>query len=207
MGTDGETRGKLLDSAKKEVLEKGYTKASLRKICADAGVTTGALYFFFKDKEALFSAIVEKPLLELCQLIQIHFSEDSEFAENSDFVHKEGDHDAIVSFLIHHLYANYEAFHLVLTKSQGSYYENFVDRIVEMTERHYLRIAEKMAAKANGMKVNHYMTHWLTHMHIDAFIHLLTHEPDEVNAHRQMKKIMDFLVNGFASLVLIPDEK
>ena len=50
MGTDHETEAKLLASAKSEFLEKGYAKASLRKICANAGMTTGALYFFFKDK-------------------------------------------------------------------------------------------------------------------------------------------------------------
>ncbi len=29
---------------------QGYDKASLRQICAHAGVTTGALYFFFDNK-------------------------------------------------------------------------------------------------------------------------------------------------------------
>ena len=34
---------KILDCAKAEFLEKGYMNASLRQICANAGVTTGAL--------------------------------------------------------------------------------------------------------------------------------------------------------------------
>ena len=42
-----ETRQHLLECAKREFLEKGYMKASLRNICKEAGVTTGALYFFF----------------------------------------------------------------------------------------------------------------------------------------------------------------
>ena len=49
MGDELETREKLLESAMAEFSENGYMKASLRKICADAGVTTGALYFFFKN--------------------------------------------------------------------------------------------------------------------------------------------------------------
>ena len=49
MGDELETREKLLESAMTEFSENGYMKASLRKICADAGVTTGALYFFFKN--------------------------------------------------------------------------------------------------------------------------------------------------------------
>ena len=66
MGDELETREKLLESAMAEFSENGYMKASLRKICADAGVTTGALYFFFKNKNDLFKAIVDEPLKELC---------------------------------------------------------------------------------------------------------------------------------------------
>ena len=53
MKDERETKDKLLISAKQEFLEKGYQKASLRNICKNAGVTTGALYFFFQDKEDL----------------------------------------------------------------------------------------------------------------------------------------------------------
>lgn len=41
------TRERLLESASREFLSNGYQKASLRTICRNAGVTTGALYFFF----------------------------------------------------------------------------------------------------------------------------------------------------------------
>ena len=66
--SDNETRQKLIDSAKKEFFENGFAKASLRKICTNAGVTTGALYFFFKNKDDLFSAIVAPPLLKLKEI-------------------------------------------------------------------------------------------------------------------------------------------
>ena len=76
MGDELETREKLLESAMAEFSENGYMKASLRKICADAGVTTGALYFFFKNKNDLFKAIVDKPLKELCRLLTEHYMQD-----------------------------------------------------------------------------------------------------------------------------------
>ena len=55
---DYEKRKLLIEAAKKEFLEKGYNKASLRNICANAGMTTGALYFFFSNKEDLYESIV-----------------------------------------------------------------------------------------------------------------------------------------------------
>jgi len=51
---------RLKDCALKEFLEKGYEKASLRKICKDAKVTTGALYKRYAGKEELFLALVDK---------------------------------------------------------------------------------------------------------------------------------------------------
>ena len=43
MKNEKETKANLLASAKKEFMEKGYTQASLRNICKNAGVTTGYL--------------------------------------------------------------------------------------------------------------------------------------------------------------------
>ena len=54
-----ETIEKLKNAGREEFLENGYQRASLRKICKDAGVTTGAFYFSFESKEALFKAILE----------------------------------------------------------------------------------------------------------------------------------------------------
>ncbi len=56
METKPGTKENLLNVARKEFLEKGYQGASLRTICQKANVTTGALYFFFANKEDLFAS-------------------------------------------------------------------------------------------------------------------------------------------------------
>lgn len=38
-------------------------------------------------------------------------------------------------------------------------------------------------------------------MTIDAFVHLLTHEPEEQAAVQQMKVIMNFIVKGFVEII------
>lgn len=52
---------KLLEAAKTEFLTKGFRNASLRNIAASAGVTTGAIYRYYANKEALFDALVAEP--------------------------------------------------------------------------------------------------------------------------------------------------
>jgi TetR/AcrR family transcriptional regulator, transcriptional repressor for nem operon len=46
-------RQKLLDAALALIREKGYTSTSVEELCAQAGVTKGALFHHFKSKEAL----------------------------------------------------------------------------------------------------------------------------------------------------------
>ena len=198
MRADRETKEKLLASAKSEFLEKGYMKASLRKICANAEVTIGALYFFFKDKEVLFCSIVEKPLRDLLEMVGTHFAEDAQIlSEPNGYTYLDGDHEELVQLLIRHLYANRDAFLLLLKKSQGTAFENCIDEVVGKIEKGYQVMAERMAEKTPGMQVNFYMLNWMTHMNIDAFIHLLTHELDEQKALSHMRRIIDYLVKGW----------
>lgn len=205
MKADRETRELLMESGKKEFLEKGYMKASLRKICADAGVTTGALYFFFKDKEDLFGAIAEPPLKELTAILNEHFSADVEAISQAPTpdelnAHEFVDHDGFVMRFVHQVYSNYDAFILLLTKSQGSKYENCVDSLVETIEQFYLAMSEEIGAHY-GARVNRYMLHWLVHMIVDSFIHLITHECDEKKAAQYMTKIMTFIIEGWQKAV------
>lgn len=46
---------------------QGFEKASLSNICADAGVTVGALYHHYGDKKGLFAAVAEQVDAELVQ--------------------------------------------------------------------------------------------------------------------------------------------
>src|SRR5580704_15586615 len=53
------TRAKILAAAEQVFAEKGYDGARLSDIAEVAGCSVGAVYFRFKDKNALFSAIAE----------------------------------------------------------------------------------------------------------------------------------------------------
>ena len=54
------TRERLLQAASREIYRSGFQSASLGTILASAGVTKGALYHHFKNKEALGYAVVEE---------------------------------------------------------------------------------------------------------------------------------------------------
>ncbi len=55
----------ILSAGEKEFLEKGFQGASMRSIASSLAVTTGAIYRYYTDKEAIFEALVEEPAREL----------------------------------------------------------------------------------------------------------------------------------------------
>lgn len=54
------TRERLLQAAFREIYRSGFQSASLDAILASAGVTKGALYYYFKSKKGLGYAVVEE---------------------------------------------------------------------------------------------------------------------------------------------------
>ena len=94
-------------------------KASLRNICKNAGVTTGALYFFFKDKDELFRSIVEEPLHRVQDVMQQHYNFEKCALEKGQSHQHNEDEDASLQ-VIHLLYQYqiilicYKACHILL---------------------------------------------------------------------------------------------
>ena len=62
-------REQILDTAAQLFIQHGYYGLSMRQIAEAVGVTKAALYYHFKDKEALFLAILESYLEKIEALI------------------------------------------------------------------------------------------------------------------------------------------
>ena len=196
-----EKRTLLIKAAKKEFKEKGYNKASLRSICAKAGVTTGALYFFFENKAELFSAIVDQPIKGLKKLLIDHFKEDGEYMEHLDSMENmEMDHSDLSDMLVEYIYKYYDSFVLLLTASENTVYDNCIDEFVKLTET----AMPIMMAGLKGYTYDDYMSHWMSHITVDAFVNVIKHDTDVEKAKVKLRKIMNYLIQGWIQLILVP---
>lgn len=64
------TRAALLATARALFAGKGYAATGTEEVVAQAEVTRGALYYHFKDKQALFEAVVEQVGQEVLAAIE-----------------------------------------------------------------------------------------------------------------------------------------
>jgi AcrR family transcriptional regulator len=66
----GDTRRALLDTARQVFADNGFQATRTEEIVRRAGLTRGALYHHFRDKEDLFRAVHEEVVGEVTQLLR-----------------------------------------------------------------------------------------------------------------------------------------
>lgn len=204
MKQDKDTKIKLLASARQEFIEKGYMNASLRNICKNAGVTTGALYFFFKDKADLFEQLVKGTVETIYSVMSVHFSNENEQAEKGALNHLD-DIDSSNDYedtkkIVHLMYQHRDDVLMLLTKSQGSPYEGIVDRFIDTVELHYRNMADHMEKVNLDKHIDDRVIHWLSHQQIDMFVYMITHIDNEQQALLFMQQSIAYMTAGWIGL-------
>ncbi|MCR5692050.1 MAG: TetR/AcrR family transcriptional regulator [Eubacterium sp.] len=200
-----ETLQKIQEAALEEFQEKGYTKASLRQICKKAGVTTGALYFFFKDKDQLFSSLFAEVLEALNKVMDQHYeierqSESTELLQmllNKDSGQE--DYKAIEE-IMHIMYSHRQMLLLLLTKAQGSSLEHVEDQFIDHTTKHYSELVDKMKKLFPQVEVSPHLAHWISHQQIEGMVYALIHIEEEKEAKAFLDNMVSYMRNGWFSI-------
>ena len=61
------------------------------------------------------------------------------------------------------------------------------------------------AAVIPNKRINQYFLHWFSHVSINAFVHLVTHEGNKERAWKEIKPVMDMLIEGWMAHMLEDD--
>ncbi len=144
MGYDyDQTHEKIVESAIDSFKDKGFSGASIRQICKDAGVTNGAFYAHFESKEDLFSSIVS-PVVD--GMKEIYDTENSHYMD----IKSAGDVENVLKQtlssnrkLIRYVYEHAEIFRIIITGSTGTEYEGFGDALAEEEASNTMKFLEK----------------------------------------------------------------
>lgn len=189
MAAFDETTGPLIrESAKREFLERGFLNASLRVICANAGVTTGALYKRYGGKEELFQALVRDTLDDIDKVVaskSVDYSALSDQRLYDMWTLTEGYMDWWFEFMV----ARKDAFTLLVKCSEGTQYQNFQHELVEKvcteTYKCYRAAADRGLARTDiTPRELHVLTTAFWATMFEPFIHDFTDE--EIRLHCQL---------------------
>ncbi len=136
------THDRILESARISFMQNGFSGASIRQICKDAGVTNGAFYSHFDSKEDLFAKLVDPVINGMNELYSEESTRYDKIRSSKDFV-KVLD-SAFVSdrLMIHYIYEHEDIFRLLLTSSKETRYEKIPEQLAEMETEDTLALLE-----------------------------------------------------------------
>ena len=185
------TRAKILRTAKQEFFINGFADTNVRAIAEKAGVTTGALYNLFDNKDGIFEALVSGVFDEFLAIVTHH---DVFGAEN--FGMKTSDLSAIIELsqyrflkMVDFFYDNWDAMKLIVCCSKGSSYEHIFDKAIDVTERETLQWL-----KQDGVKMSRrirFFIHVMVTSHFENLKEIFYHNLKKSEA---IEYILDFNV-------------
>ncbi len=164
----------IIAAATAEFLEYGFKDASMRRIASAAGMSASGLYKHFASKEEMFSALVEPAYQGL--MVLYHNEEDVQ-RESLGAGNLSGwDEGRDAKLLVDYIYDNLDAFRLIVSKSQGTKYENFLHDLAVLEEETTLSFMELL--KSKGVKIKDFRRnelHLLVTTNVNAVFQTVEH--------------------------------
>lgn len=197
------TRKRILEVAKKEFLEKGFKSSSLRNICKTAGVSTGAVYGYFKDKDSIFTALVKDVMVGLKELID-EIEGDELQSDMFDLFGTKKDRNNLVdrhNRYIDYIYDNIDEMKLLVLCSDGSSVENYMENITKyITDISSIRVQE---LKDKGVYIQDFVIHMIIKLYITSIYELIEHNIPREDAIKYITTLSRFFFAGWAELLEI----
>lgn len=190
---------KIMAAAKAEFMEVGFDRASMRSIAERCGMTAAGIYRHCRDKEDLFDQIVSPAAERINEWIDAHVARYIDAVNQDERMQWR---DSEIDMMRELVYPNMEEYHLLLAKSQGSKYENFLH---DLTERHQEQLLGYMPMlKAQGYAVWNIEPeelHLLLSAYITAIFEPVVHNYTMEDALRCLKTVEAFFLPGWKQLM------
>ena len=184
------TKNRILECAKGEFLSKGFENAQVAEIAKLAKVTTGAIYRHFKNKEALFFALIEEEYnytLDVVSDVEKR-SEQKTIRIDSDFVD--------------YMYAHFDNFKLIFACSKGSQVENFIEDITERyTAKNMKLILFNAKQEQIITEIKEFEVHVITKGYITSLCECILHDIPHDNVGEYIRSIVVFQYYGWQGLM------
>ena len=190
---------KILAAAREEFMEYGFENASMRRIGERAGMTAAGLYRHCRDKADLFGELVSPSIRKIDDWLDAHIDRSIKTMESDEVdLWKDSEIDMMRDLI----YPNMEEYRLLLTKAQGSPYENFLH---ELTERHQSQMLEFLPLLYERgytpKKIDPKELHLLLSAYTTAMFEPVVHGYSQEDAYRCLDTLEAFFLPGWKQLL------
>ena len=200
--TSNLTLNKIQQAATDEFLEKGFRGASLRQIVKHAGVTTGAFYGYFSSKEALFASIVEPHALAIMANFmeaQLRFAD---LPKNEQPSHMGIESSSCIDWMVDYICEHRDPIKLLLSKSEGTSYENFVHNIVEVEVEYTLKYMDVLRELGYTVpRLDKTLCHIIASGMFGGIFEVVIHDIPKKQAMRDVGQLRAFYTAGWLALI------
>lgn len=193
---------RILECATEEFLEKGYTDASLRVIAEKAQTSTNSIYVRFKDKQGLFSAIVEPAMNELMDMFrnvqETFHGFDCEIQRNQMGQYSSDE----MLRMIDYIYDHFDAFRLLLDASYGTRFQNFVDEFVRLETEYTYKWLESTGFKLEfDGSITKELIHIVDTSYFEGIFEVIRHDLSREDAKKYISILGKYHHQGFLAIL------
>ncbi|MBQ9265438.1 MAG: TetR/AcrR family transcriptional regulator [Clostridia bacterium] len=190
---------KVLAAAREEFMEYGYENASMRRIGQRAGMTAAGLYRHCRDKADLFSEIVLPSIQRIDDWLDAHISRSVRSVESNDVdLWKDSEIDMMRDLV----YPNMEEYRLLLTRAQGSPYENFLHDLTEKHQNQMLQFLPLLQERGfTPRRIDPQELHLLLSAYTTALFEPVVHGYSQEDAFRCLETVEAFFLPGWKQVL------
>lgn len=191
----------ILETAKREFLERGFLGTSMRRIAGLSGVTTGAMYGYFASKEEIFDSLV-KDAYEAVMNAYRNAHEEFASLPYKEQVAGMGTITArCIEWCVGYIYDHIDEFRLILMCSEGTHYSSMVDEMMKIEEESTEKFIDLM--RENGMPVpdiDPLLEHMITSGYFMSFFEIVRHSVPRDAAFSYIHDLQAFYKAGWERL-------
>ncbi len=190
---------KIMTAAKAEFLEMGFEKASMRRIGERCQMTAAAIYRHCRDKEDLFYQLVSPAEEKLMNWAYAHMQRYEEPVKKR---RKMVWQDSFIDMMREVIYPDMEDYHLLIAKSKGSKYENFLHGMTEMAQDKFLAYLEELRASGiSAPEMTAQQLHLLLTAYLTALFEPVVHNYPRKEAEEALVTLEKFFLPGWKKLM------
>lgn len=199
--TELPTRENILKAAEAEFLEKGYQGAWLREITKNAGVTTGAMYGYFKNKQELFGALVDREYSQILAIYDGILEQFHALPPEEQVAHMQEYTGKGMQHMTAYIYEHWNAFKLILCRSEDTKYCHLVEEMARRDQKatdDFSQTRENTGAPHRD--VNETLERMLTCSMFSTFFEIVRQDLPREETEQYIHQLLDFYTGGWEKL-------